>query len=65
MDLAREKTWWELPKFLPWKIETPEEQAEYQAQQTDGLLASPLSISISQEIKTWSQERQLNPILVT
>jgi len=26
----------------------------------DGLLASPLSISISQ-IKTWSQERQLNP----
>jgi len=46
MHLAREKTWWELQKFLPWKIEKRQKsKPSTRLLATDGLLAKPLSIS--------------------
>jgi len=61
MHLAREKTWWELQSFYLEDRETPEEQAEYKALSKQMVYWQARYPFPFLEIKTWSQERQLNP----
>jgi len=51
-----------LQKFLPEDRETPEEQAEYKALSKQMVYwQARYPFPFLKEIKTWSQERQLNP----